>query len=396
MGENLRKLILPKLYKKSSTGKIQEWQIHVKEAKNMQLRNGGIIYTNHGQMGGKIQETHDIITEGKNIGKKNETSAYEQACLNAESKWKKQRKKGYMENLEDVEAGVSGVQGFELMLAQKYSDNMEKVIFPAAMQKKLDGERIKIEVSDGKCTLRYKNGDVVNSLPHLNKALEEKFPSGDVKFDSEAYHDDYKDNFSEIQSLVNSKEPKPGHEKVQLWIFDIPNLTHDFAMRHVLLKQMIGKHPLLKVVEYITVTNHADIRETTIKWVKEGFEGAMIRNTNSLYEAGKRSYNLLKFKLFWNKKEQEWMEYMDEEFPIVGYNEGSGNLMGCVGSFVCQMPDGRKFKAKMKGKDSREFLRQCFEDHSIWEGKDLTVQFLGFTRDGIPRFPVGKALREIK
>ena len=42
----------PKLYKKTSTGAIQEWQVSV-----MTVNDDPIIVNNYGQVGGKIQES---------------------------------------------------------------------------------------------------------------------------------------------------------------------------------------------------------------------------------------------------------------------------------------------------------------------------------------------------
>ena len=51
-----------KLYKKTSTGAIQEWSISVKDNE---------IHTVYGQVGGKLQSTVDIIKAGKNVGRLN-------------------------------------------------------------------------------------------------------------------------------------------------------------------------------------------------------------------------------------------------------------------------------------------------------------------------------------
>lgn len=53
--------------------------------------------------------------------------------------------------------------------------------------------------------------------------------------------------------------------------------------------------------------------------------------------------------------------------------------------------EGKKFKAKMKGKT--EDLKVFFENQQDYIGKKLTVQYQGLTPDGIPRFPVGLRIR---
>ena len=85
----------PKLFKKTSTGAIQEWSICV-----VMMNNIATIVANYGQVNGKIQESTEQVLEGKNVGKANATTAIEQALAQAESTWKKQLKKGYVENIE--------------------------------------------------------------------------------------------------------------------------------------------------------------------------------------------------------------------------------------------------------------------------------------------------------
>jgi DNA ligase-1 len=43
---------------------------------------------------------------------------------------------------------------------------------------------------------------------------------------------------------------------------------------------------------------------------------------------------------------------------------------------------------------STERLKEYFENPKLWRGKILTVQYQALTSYGIPRFPVGKAIRD--
>src|SRR6266404_3295984 len=91
----------PTLYKKTSTGAIQEWTVAVRGHPDWYPAVG--IYTWHGQVGGKIQENFEKISKGKNIGKKNETTPEQQGFAEALSRWEKQKKKGYVENITSAE-----------------------------------------------------------------------------------------------------------------------------------------------------------------------------------------------------------------------------------------------------------------------------------------------------
>ena len=87
-------LSLPTLYNTTiGTTRSKQWSISVLDNGN----NTFTIHTEHGTNGGK-QVLHDtLITEGKNKGKKNETTPQQQAILEAERDWAKKVKQGYGE-----------------------------------------------------------------------------------------------------------------------------------------------------------------------------------------------------------------------------------------------------------------------------------------------------------
>ena len=116
---------------KTNTGAIQFWKIEVLTGHPQ----GAQIYTEFGQLGtDKPQSTTDLITKGKNIGKKNETNPLQQAQLEAKSKWDKQKKKGVVETVEaaqneEVDSLIEG--GIVPMLAHKFSEQAHKIVYPA-------------------------------------------------------------------------------------------------------------------------------------------------------------------------------------------------------------------------------------------------------------------------
>jgi len=150
----------PKLFKKTSTGAIQEWEVYVDDT-----NCNPVIVTKYGQLGGKIQTSTEVITEGKNIGRSNETSPMEQAYLQAKSDWEKQLKKGYVDNVDDAEEGkidaiIEG--GIVPMLAHKFSEQGHKIKYPALVQPKLDGHR---------CTSQYENDGTVTLWSRTRKII---------------------------------------------------------------------------------------------------------------------------------------------------------------------------------------------------------------------------------
>ena len=115
------------------------------------------------------------------------------------------------------------------------------------------------------------------------------------------------------------------------------------------------------------------------QFVEQGHEGIMIRDAVSTYEIGKRSNYLLKYK-----------EFQTEEYEVVGVKEGTGREKG-AGIWECRTGN-RVFSAKPEG--TLEFRRHLFRDREKYIGKMLTVRFQNLTALGVPRFPVGVAIRD--
>jgi DNA ligase-1 len=375
---------LPTLYKRASTGKIQEWTIGVE---------GSTIITVHGQTDGKKQRTEDVIKEGKNIGRSNETSSVEQALAEATSKWEGKIKKGYVEDVTRAGAGEKDIAGgYDCMLAHKFADHGHKIKYPAFEQPKLNGHRCLAIIEDGTCTLWSRTRKPITSSPHIIEELQKVFPIGLHKVDGELYNHDYKDKFEELASLIRQEVPAPNHTEIQYHVYDYLIEGKGFADRiehlYTSLHCYEKANALLKCVKFVEtvrIKDEADMISTFEHFLELGYEGGMARNASGHY-AGKRSYDLQKIK-----------EFQDDEFTIVGINEGRGGYSGC-GIFVCKAKSSSHpvtcmckectFDVKMRG--PKEQLKKFWSDHSTWKGRMLTVKYQYVSAYGIPIFPVGE------
>ena len=88
---------------------------------------------------------------------------------------------------------------------------------------------------------------------------------------------------------------------------------------------------------------------------------------------------------------------MEEEFIITGFNQETGNNAGCV-VWQCKLNDKKNpnpFKFNVKPGGPVDKRREYFKKADKYIGKKLTVKFQDYhEKSGIPRFPVGKAIRE--
>ena len=392
----------PKLYKKTSTGAIQEWQVSV-----MTVNDDPIIVNNYGQVGGKIQESIEKVLEGKNTGRSNATTALEQAEAQAKARWEKQLKKGYAQTIEDAQAGVTDdvIEGGVFpILAHKYAEQGHKIKFPALAQPKLDGHRCTsqrdvdttivnehLSKSVLSVSLWSRTRKPITGLPHINTAIERaslRIGFDFERLDGELYHHDYRNNFEDLTSFIRQEEPKEGHEVVQYHVYDIPDENLTNKERYDILESLrpVFDNTPIKIVETVIVNNEDELYAYLDDCLARGYEGCMARNMDGKYE-NKRSYDLQKLKKF-----------DDDEFRIVDIKVGNKGSMAGKAVFICEkyrdeqpLPKGETFDCKLRG--NMDELTKYAEDPSLVIGKILTVKFQGYTKYGKPRFPVGERFR---
>lgn len=204
----LSSLSLPPLYKISGTGKVLQWEVYVHECCS---GNGYQIHMLHGQQGGKEQRDIETITEGKNIGRSNETTPQQQAAFQAVARWKKQHDRGYRETIEEAQKAAKAAHS--PMLAHKYTDKVhtlkkgEKV----ALQPKLDGMRCVASNEAENVTLRSRAGKEITSVPHIQDELSLCMPEGST-WDGELYS--HSMDFETTMSVARKKKPDPRHEEL--------------------------------------------------------------------------------------------------------------------------------------------------------------------------------------
>ena len=368
------------LYSLNSNGSIQRWTISVEDNQ---------IIKEYGQIGGKMQSVTDIIRDGKNIGKSNETTSKEQAIAEATAQWEKKLKSGYAKTQKDAKAGVVDTKfvtgGIEPMLAHKFRDHANKIIYPCYAQPKLDGIRCIAIIENGVATLWTRTRKPITGVPHIIRAIEKQFPNCvphcvgkyRIVLDGELYNHAYKNRFEEIVSFVKQVTPKAGHEVVEYHIYDMVN-DFEFHERTDTINNAELQAPLI-AVKTTSILNVDQLTEQLGSDRFDGYEGTMVRNADSEYEH-KRSYNLQKIK-----------EFEDAEFKITGVKSGRGRMVDCA-IFTCTTKNGDLFDCKMEG--SLDVLKDILKNSRSVIGKMLTVRYQGLTNGNLPRFPIGVCVRD--
>ncbi len=355
---------LPTLYKRTSTGALQCWTVRV-------------VCDSYRTIYGQIPGTQTVSEWTVCVGKQGRTNA-EQTLFEAEALWTKKLKKDYTKD-PNVQAGDKSdlIEGGILpMLAHKYQDHKTKVKWPAYAQRKLDGVRcIAVVDAAGKCTLWTRTRKPILSMPHIIASVEAQAKPGTI-LDGELFAPDFHARFEELMSLIRASYAKDNCAEVQYWVYDRIVDGVPFDKRKDLF---VGYSAPVVPVETILVPDEETMRELFAQYIEGGFEGLILRSRSGLY-VGKRSVDLLKVK-----------ERDDSEYEVVGVVEGKGKLQG-HGIFELKTPEGKEFKAKMRG--ATEALRDIWDHPDKYLGAKVTVAYQGLTSEGIPRFPVALRVRE--
>ena len=361
------------LYKRASGGEIRQWKIWVEnEGTPTVFVEAGVLN------GSQVKTAGQVIEEGKQ-GR----DAYGQAVFMMESKIKKKNDEGYFDTIEKAETN----RIIRPMLAVDFKKRGHSIVFPATAQRKFDGVRCLASLNDnGEVDLLSRRGKPFPHLNHLRSAIAglDNIPD-DFIFDGELYSDTL--TFQEVVGLVRRESLKAGDDErllqVSYRLYDC--LTADendgFITRHAILKQTLtNANDCLMLVENINLYNESEVEILHNQFVAEGYEGIMVRNNDGVYGINKRSKDLQKFK-----------QFLDDEFSIVDFLEGTGNDAGTV-IWVCTNDNNDTFKVRPRG--TREQRREWFSDGNNLIGSTLTVRYFELTDDGIPRFPVGIAIRD--
>lgn len=385
----MKKQIKTTLYGRTNTGAIQTWSI---------FTDDDALWTESGQQNGKRTVHKPSYSEGKNIGKSNQTTPNDQAIAEATAKWQKKVDSGYTPDVENVDSAKA--KFFKCTLAKLYTDRKgwdkkteqytgsDKVVFPCLMQAKLDGIRM-ISTSTG-CYSR-KGKDLGGSF-HIKKLLEpvfKKYP--DLILDGEMYNHDYRDEFENLVSLIKKSEDKLTMEQrdkvintVQYHVYDCPaidgfTIDDTFQNRMNRLRVLLNdEFPEIQLsVRFVSwwndVEDHNRVESIYQDYLDAGYEGAMIRY--DVPYSCKRTWDLLKVKPF-----------LDDEFSVLSVNEGVGAWSGKAKSVTILLENGEACSAGLRGSES--FLEQKLIDREQWVGRKVTVRYQGVTKFNKLRFPV--------
>ena len=351
------------LYKKDSKGKCRIINFWTEDDKFCQSA---------GVKDGKLVENIKVC-KGKNIGKSNETSPSVQAILDMESKIREKLQEDYFKTEEEAMNSIVVLP----MLAKNFKDEERKIDWSNCyIQPKLDGQRcLAICTKEGNVTLLSRDGVDIQkahgSMQHIISELS--LIKQDVILDGELYVHSEEDNFQDIMKAI--KKYRPGvSELVKYHVYD---RISPLPFKERTVRTYIKELSSCKEVSTYEVTNKDMMIKYHEIFLKDGYEGSIIRHSNEGYKLNGRSTSLLKYK-----------DFQDSDYLIIDVIPAENRPEW--GMIVCQSEFGT-FNATPKM--SHEKRKEILLNKDEYIGKTAVITHFGFTDNGLPRIAVYKGYR---
>ncbi len=422
------------LYALNKDGSFQQWKV---------FTVGSTIVVEFGKLGGKIQVKR-TEAKPKNVGRANETTAEEQAVLEAISKWEKQVRTGYRDSTEELET----VEQFSPMLAHDGNKRSHDIVYPCYTQPKLDGLRCLVTFdvfgnpifnSRGNKTYPIQ-GKIADQLTQLRyKTLNTIFNGRTPMFDGEVYL-----HGLSLQKIVSLAKKWRTHDQIEVEIdkdFEADKKRRakaiaageptwkNFAKREISVDiEPVRDTDRYNGYESADLQFHIfDIPDTNKKWFvpkpDHQVEWADSRYTDlalvGLEASGMSHLRFVEGLVLDTEEEVKFYigKYMEQGYEgvivrnfngVYLFNQRSSDLIKwkifqSAEAFVfgfeidkndevllhCRLQSGVAFKVKMKG--THQYRMNCM----YLVGKFITISFQAYTDDGAPSFATGITERDV-
>lgn len=343
------------LYKIDSKGKIRTWYAK---------RTGNSYTTFAGLKDGRQITKQYTVTKPK----RGSTSAGEQAEKDMRSKEKRKHER----ELYSYDLSLSHPKQFIApMLARDYTKVGHQVKWGEesyCAQAKLDGVRTIAQYVNGEVKLTSRKGKEYD-VPHIKEQLLQiyKTINQDTIFDGELYIHNME--LGDITHKVSH-----GDINLEYHVFDLIDENVSFLDRLNKLNQILTNYKNNNSLSKIYIVNSYPITNDKTEnmhddFVSKGYEGLIIRNTNSKYEIGKRSISLFKYKKF-----------ITDEFKLIDIIPDKED--GC--RFILQTTNNQTFTSRPMG--TNEMRTKLLKEKQKFIGADVTVKFSKLLKTGIPEF----------
>ena len=366
-------------------------------------KKGFVITRHYGQVHGKDCQSPDIVVKRtcqNRSWKEQYTLQFNQIC-------KEQLDKGYIETekhpneysdleLHSLFGEVKMRKGSTVkpMLAKKESDIKNRQIFDKEwyISRKINGVRCLI-YCDGEIKTASRgsiNYDlaIIHIISHpLVKEFFKNHPNAIL--DGEIYkHAPGIYTLNKISGICRTQSTIEDSKDLEFYWYDIVDLKSPFKNRFQTMKEWskelkltefepfreLNKETLhIQFVPQQIIKGFNNMKKLHDEWVSDGWEGAVIRDPDSVYKPGSRGNDWIKIK-----------SYLDATYKVIGYELGLRGSEDMV--FICEMEDGRTFKAMPIGDRAtkEEYVRNFEKEYKNQWGD---CKYFELSPYGIPQQP---------
>ena len=238
---------------------------------------------------------------------------------------------------------------YPCLLARPYdAKNAANIKFPAYSQLKADGVRANALVKDGVVTICGRSGKLIDVLGHLDKDIIElaSLYGGDMFFDGELVVYDSSGGTQArrtgngiinkaIRGTISSEEA--ADVRFQIWdAFPLVEFNQGqskcaYRERFQALteKMAVFQGSKMLLIPSREVNSWEDAELHFQEMLSNGEEGVIVKDFSGIW-SHTRSEHLVKMKA-----------ELDTDLEVVGYNPGTGQFEGMVGSLICSSSDGK-------------------------------------------------------
>jgi len=263
------------------------------------------------------------------------------------------------------------------MRCSLYNDKTSKKInYPSILQLKADGRYVAVTVDNGEVTFTSRSGEetVLNHLKEEFKTFEDGIYVGELLVHGIK-------NRALANGVINSNDEDKSSVYIQLWDYitldeysrgkDKKNKTlyiHRVNKLKCILFEKQVPQTMITLVPTIEVSNLQEALKQTSEWMKQGFEGSILKDFNNIF-LDHTSPTQLKLKL-----------EIDLEVRCIGFADGKKGTKreSTFGAMIFETDDG-KIKGQCSGFSDKE-LEDFNSRRDELIGQVFTVKFNDLTQ----------------
>lgn len=344
------------LYYKDVKGSIRVWSVFPTDQ--------GFV-TESGMLGGNLIQVPHMVPYG--LGSRDQNEQIESMI---QSRINKRIDRGYCHTVEQAQSGkpTNALGWHKPMLARRFDKVKEIDWSMTFVQRKFNGHRCIVRGEDDVAYSR--GGKILGAIPEI---IEDVGYADGIPIDGELYC-----HGVPLQTISSwAKKRQPDTHKLTFMVFDAI-MDEPYYERLRFLRDIEGSFgPRVKIVPTDMCIGEFNPRPVMEQFIKEGYEGLILRLNDFPYEDGKRSKGLIKVK-----------SYLDKEFKVV-------RILKSVDGWarlVCEVRPGVYFNCSAPG--NFEEKTEVFQNKENYIGRFVNVQFPEYTNDGKPSQPVAVYWRD--